>query len=193
MKHIAKIFIIFVLVLTMTGCGANESSHNPDNNRNSVDEVINEQMESFETDSVDTSSDGQDTQDGSVPVKSGSAVVPQETDGQVADGVDYDLTTMSSDMVYATVYQMMVDPDTYMGKTFRMDGLYYASYYEPTAQYYHYCFLASNFPHFHRYDSLKSALYIHAVSKNINTFPKNQGRIRAAIAVKILDFTVMYR
>lgn len=35
------------------------------------------------------------------------------------------------------------------------------------------CFLASNFPHFHRYDSLKSALYIHAVSKNINTFPKN--------------------
>lgn len=57
----------------------------------------------------------------------------------------------------------------------------------------HDCFLASNFPHFHRYDSLKSALYIHAVSKNINTFPKNQGRIRAAIAVKILDFTVMYR
>ena len=54
-------------------------------------------------------------------------------------------------------------------------------------------FLASNFPHFHRYDSLKSALYIHAVSKNINTFPKNQGRIRAAIAVEILDFTVMYR
>ena len=56
-----------------------------------------------------------------------------------------------------------------------------------------FCFLASNFPHFHRYDSLKSALYIHAVSKNINTFPKNQGRIRAAIAVEILDFTVMYR
>ena len=55
------------------------------------------------------------------------------------------------------------------------------------------CFLASNFPHFHRYDSLKSALYIHAFSKNINTFPKNQGRIRAAIAVEILDFTVMYR
>ena len=55
------------------------------------------------------------------------------------------------------------------------------------------CFLASNFPHFHRYDSLKSALYIHAVSKNINTFPKNQGRIRAAIAVEILNFTVMYR
>lgn len=141
MKHTPKLFIIFILVLTITGCGANESGRNPDNNKNSVDKVINEQMENFETDSVDTSSDGQDTQDGSVPVKSGSAVVTQETDGEVSNSVDYDLTTMSSDMVYATVYQMMVDPDTYIGKTFRMDGLYYASYYEPTAQYYHYCII----------------------------------------------------
>ena len=39
--------------------------------------------------------------------------------------------------------------------------------------------MASNFPHFHRYDSLKSALYIHAVSKNINTFPyRDDGRIK---------------
>ena len=40
------------------------------------------------------------------------------------------------------------------------------------------CFLASNFPHFHRYDSLKSALYIHAVSKNINTFQKSRTHSR---------------
>lgn len=55
--------------------------------------------------------------------------------------VDYDLTAMNSDMVYATVYQMMADPDSYIGKTIRMDGLYYASYYEPTGQYYHYCII----------------------------------------------------
>lgn len=71
----------------------------------------------------------------------------------------------------------------------RADGLQMLADYNKNP----FCFLASNFPHFHRYDSLKSALYIHAVSKNINTFPKNQGRIRAAIAVEILDFTVMYR
>ena len=39
-------------------------------------------------------------------------------------GVDYDLTQMNGDMVYATVYQMMADPSTYEGKTFRMEGLY---------------------------------------------------------------------
>ena len=42
--------------------------------------------------------------------------------------VDYDLTQMSSDMVYATVYQLMVKPDEYVGKTFRIDGNFYATY-----------------------------------------------------------------
>lgn len=55
--------------------------------------------------------------------------------------VDYDLTSMSSDMVYATVYQMMMDPENYVGKTVRMSGTYNAVYYEPTKQYYHYCLI----------------------------------------------------
>ena len=41
-------------------------------------------------------------------------------------------------MVYATVYGMMVEPDTYVGKRIKMRGQYYASYYEPTGKYYHY-------------------------------------------------------
>ena len=52
--------------------------------------------------------------------------------------VDYDLTEMGADMVYATVYGMMVEPDTYVGKRIKMRGQYYASYYEPTGKYYHY-------------------------------------------------------
>ncbi len=56
--------------------------------------------------------------------------------------VDYDLTTMSSEMVYATVYQMLTSPAEYIGKTVRMNGLYYASYYDVTEQYYHYCIIA---------------------------------------------------
>lgn len=55
--------------------------------------------------------------------------------------VDYDLMNMNSDMVYVTVYQMVVDPDTYIGKTFRMDGLYCAFYDGSTAKYYHYCLI----------------------------------------------------
>ncbi len=56
--------------------------------------------------------------------------------------VDYDLTEMSGDMVYAVVYQMLTNPDDYIGKTVRLEGQYYASYYSVTEQYYHYCLIA---------------------------------------------------
>ena len=46
---------------------------------------------------------------------------------------------MSSELVYATVYQMMVTPEEYEGKMFRIDGNFYATYYEATKKYYFYC------------------------------------------------------
>ena len=67
-------------------------------------------------------------------------VIAEEKEEAKGD-VDYDLTEMSSDMVYATVYQMMVTPEEYEGKTFRMDGIFYASYYEATEKYYYYCII----------------------------------------------------
>ena len=42
-------------------------------------------------------------------------------------------------MVYATVYQMMVAPKEYEGKTFRIDGNFYATYYKATKKSYFYC------------------------------------------------------
>lgn len=65
----------------------------------------------------------------------------QDTKSYAADGVDYDLTDMDGDMVYAMVYQMMIDPDTYTGKTFRIRGQYSVVYDKHTKQYYHYCII----------------------------------------------------
>ena len=39
-----------------------------------------------------------------------------------SEGVDVDLTKLSSTMVYSEVYNMMVTPDKYVGKTVRMRG-----------------------------------------------------------------------
>lgn len=55
---------------------------------------------------------------------------------------DYDLSEMNGDMVYATVFLMMTDPDSFAGKKFKMKGQYYAAYYEPTKKHYHYCFIS---------------------------------------------------
>lgn len=52
--------------------------------------------------------------------------------------VDVDLTVLSSTLVYAEVYNIMVSPEKYIGKTVKMRGSYYASYYEETGKYYHY-------------------------------------------------------
>ena len=52
--------------------------------------------------------------------------------------IDVDLTVLSSTMVYAEVYNIMTSPDEYMGKTIKMNGPYYASFYDETGLYYHY-------------------------------------------------------
>lgn len=61
----------------------------------------------------------------------------------ITSEVDVDLTIMSSTMVYAEVNQMMVSPEDYIGKTVKMRGLYYASYYEANEKYYH-CVIISD-------------------------------------------------
>lgn len=38
------------------------------------------------------------------------------------EGIDYDLTTMSSTMIYSTVSNMMLYPDVYQGKTVKLEG-----------------------------------------------------------------------
>lgn len=77
--------------------------------------------------------------------------ITQRSTNQVSNGnkieeeslenIDIDLTQMNGDMVYATVYQLMIDPKTYIGKTVKMTGTYYPVYYEPTKGYYHYCLI----------------------------------------------------
>lgn len=139
MKHIVKIMIVLLLLLTVTGCGNDGNVANRVVNGNNVDKVINEQID--KTESENNSSDFE--KDASTKPEGGSEERDyiSEKSGNDSVIIDYDLTNMSSDMVYAIVYQMMVDPDAYIGKTFRMEGMYYAVYYEPTRKYYHYCII----------------------------------------------------
>ena len=65
-----------------------------------------------------------------------------ESESVKKDGeVDYDLTVMGADMVYATVYQMMIDPKSYIGKSFKIRGNYYSSYSKDKDVYYRFCMI----------------------------------------------------
>ena len=57
------------------------------------------------------------------------------------EGIDVDLTSLSSTMVYSEVYNMMYEPDNYIGKTIKMDGLFTAYHDESTGNDYYACII----------------------------------------------------
>lgn len=76
-----------------------------------------------------------------IPPDSSTGNVVSSTDSsntsQKDTNIDVDLTTMSSTMVYGEVFDIMANPDAYIGKTIKLRGQYFATFYEPTGKYYH--------------------------------------------------------
>ena len=126
MKRLQKWMILFVGILLITGCRENVSSNKKVNNGKSVNDVLEKQTKAEE-------------QNEQTEEKYGQKEKTEASDNIASENVDYDLTEMNSDMVYATVYQMMVDPEQYEGKTIRIDGSYYISKDEATGNCYHFC------------------------------------------------------
>lgn len=66
----------------------------------------------------------------------------EEYKGEPDPNVDIDLSVMGSNMIYATVYDMMTHPDNYVGKKIKIEGVYTNGYYDVTDKWYHYCFIS---------------------------------------------------
>ena len=75
-----------------------------------------------------------------IPTVPASNEVPDEEPVEYSK-IDVDLTKMSSTMVYTEVYNMMSDPDKYVGKVVKMKGN--SGYYldESTSKYYFACII----------------------------------------------------
>ncbi|WP_054740254.1 hypothetical protein [Cellulosilyticum ruminicola] len=58
-----------------------------------------------------------------------------------SEDIDIDLTQMNSDMVYATVYQFVMEPESYIGKKVKMTGTYYPVFDESIKNRYHCCMI----------------------------------------------------
>ena len=73
------------------------------------------------------------------------ASVPSETkaakSGKSKNGIDVDLTNKSANMVYMEVYNMMVKPEDYVGKTIKMKGAFAQYHDEATDKYYFACII----------------------------------------------------
>ena len=127
-----RMLIVGTGICLLTGGGREDSVKQTMETQNAVDKVLNSQT--TETDSTETETVGMWQTE-----KTTEMGTMTEAAEAGADGVDVDLTVMGSDMVYATVFQMMSVPDQYIGKRVRMKGNHYGAYGETAGRYFHYC------------------------------------------------------
>lgn len=130
---------LLAAVVLISGCGKQTDNGKGINNGKTVDKVIEsqvkkeEQKKTEESTKEDTQKNDQQNTDTQTPESvQGSVNAPEAA-------VDVDLSVMDSDMIYATVYQIMSDPEQYVGKTFRIEGKFYVTYDEMTKNQYYYC------------------------------------------------------
>ena len=136
MRSVKRGIFILLCIALITGCKHKNTKIKGVSSSSSVEELIVRQIEEEVYGPVQEESPTVEMPE--------ETAIPNDAADDMAEGkttVDYDLTAMSSDMVYATVYQMMILPEDYEGKTFRMEGSFYATYYEPTQSYYYYCII----------------------------------------------------
>ena len=109
----------------LSACGSAEAAQTFDTkSRKGVSEVLEEAMS--EAESKETAIE-ESVLNGENEEKPDEAVNPEKetfngAEQKESDGIDVNLSEMSGTMVFAEVYNMMMDPMSYIGKTVKMSG-----------------------------------------------------------------------
>ncbi len=124
MKKLFCILIVVLTLLSLAACGSEKDKG------------------TAATDSTDTQTPNSSVSQNQPTEKESESKPTTSKPEQSADGIDVDLTKLSSTMVYSEVYNMMVSPDKYIGKTVKMNGAF-AFYEDPeTKKQYFACIIA---------------------------------------------------
>ncbi len=151
MKKWISLLLCITVVFMLTGCENNSSTSRPGNQPAGVKDVLEagmaEENSKKEADNQTNTSESDDTaskrQNGvneNTPVLEEPSSTETITDS--ADGIDIDLTAISSTMVYSEVYNMMASPEEYLGKIVKMDGSFALYHDEATDKYYFACIIS---------------------------------------------------
>ncbi|ETP73646.1 hypothetical protein UYO_0283 [Lachnospiraceae bacterium JC7] len=137
-KRIIGSLLCVLVISSLSGCGDNAAATGLKVDKTKgVSDVLEAGMaeEDGKKDNIDLSK-GNETESESKEESSGvneeisedqtyleyyQGLSSEETSGKT-DGIDVDLTELSGTMVFAEVYNMMMDPMSYIGKTVRMNG-----------------------------------------------------------------------
>ena len=112
MKRLFCLLLAVCMTLSLCACGK-DSEKDAENNTPSSDGEVSAPAETIPTLDAQETQDEQQAPEGSEQTQTS------------ADGVDVDLTVLSSTMVYSEVYNMLYyDPESYYGKTIKMTGVF---------------------------------------------------------------------
>ena len=146
-----KFFIIFIIFVAIAGCGKKRQNKNQMfSTTKSVKDTIEEEMKKEEEKKEKAENekalknDFQATEEDVKEInedKNEENKKAENVGEENQKDIDYDLTEMNSDMIYATVFMVVQDPESYAGKTFKIYG---NSYTFPTTEgksMTHYCLI----------------------------------------------------
>lgn len=146
-----KFFIIFIIFVAIAGCGKKRQIKNQMfSTTKSVKDTIEEEMKKEEEKKENAENekalknDFQATEEDVKEInedKNEENKKAENVGEENKKDIDYDLTEMNSDMIYATVFMVVQDPESYAGKTFKIYG---NSYTFPTTEgksMTHYCLI----------------------------------------------------
>ncbi|MGN0306712.1 MAG: lipoprotein [Lachnospiraceae bacterium] len=125
MKKRIRLFLCLTLIAALAGCGDSGMSERAEEQSVSV----SEEASFSETDTV--------FWEASVP----EGLSASDDTLSNTEGIDVDLTILSRTMVYSEVYNMMITPGDYMGKTVKMKGSFNYYYDEATDNDYFTCII----------------------------------------------------
>lgn len=146
-----KFFIIFIIFVAIAGCGKKRQNKNQMfSTTKSVKDTIEEEMkkeqekkENAENEKA-LKNDFQATEEDVKEINENKNEENKEAENVGEENkkdIDYDLTEMNSDMIYATVFMVVQDPESYAGKTFKIYGNTYTFPTTEGKSMTHYCLI----------------------------------------------------
>jgi hypothetical protein len=158
MKKTVSIIIGLVLGISLLGCGSADTQGRSGDKTGTVEDVIAQKIseedntEAYENNEADeeavaeaSEGESEDAVEEPEAVEEPVAMEESEALGEpetAENGVDVDLTALSSTMVYSEVYNMMMSPMDYVGKTIKMQGQFIPFYDEATDTHYFACIIS---------------------------------------------------
>ncbi len=149
-KNICKLIIIGIALLSLSACSESNNKNKLPNTQTSINKVLDEQVKSADnnsntnkSDDLNKDSENKDSNlDNNNQNNNNSNTDNSDKKNPTDESIDYDLTTMSSEMVYATVFQLVTYPENYIGKKVKMGGAYYVATNEEVQKNYHYVIIS---------------------------------------------------